>query len=83
MGINSETQTRLSNNYCTKIEERIPTNQISAFIRFYLTLRLGLTVTERRVYEEYKRFFKVNHYTPENAIKELENYSRYYLWLTN
>ncbi len=83
MGIDHETQNRLYKDYWTKIEERIPTNQISIFIRFYLTLKFGATVTERRVYEEYKRFFNSNHYTPETAIKELENYSKYYFWLNN
>ncbi|AOA00527.1 hypothetical protein BFC22_10690 [Carnobacterium divergens] len=83
MGINHETQNRLYKDYWTKIEERIPTNQISTFIRFYLTLKFGATVTERRVYEEYKRFFSNNQYTPEIAIKELENYSKYYFWLNN
>lgn len=83
MGIDHETQNRLYKDYWTKIEERIPTNQISTFIRFYLTLKFGATVTERRVYEEYKRFFNNNHYTPETAIKELENYSKYYFWLNN
>lgn len=83
MGIDHETQNRLYKDYWTKIEERIPTNQISTFIRFYLTLKFGVTVTERRIYEEYKRFFNNNHYTPETAIKELENYSKYYFWLNN
>lgn len=83
MGIDHETQNRLYKDYWTKIEERIPTNQLSTFIRFYLTLKFGATVTERRVYEEYKRFFNNNHYTPETAIKELENYSKYYFWLNN
>ncbi|WP_086312680.1 hypothetical protein A5821_000273 [Enterococcus sp. 7F3_DIV0205] len=83
MGIDHGTQNRLYKDYWTKIEERIPTNQLSTFIRFYLTLKFGATVTERRVYEEYKRFFNNNHYTPETAIKELENYSKYYFWLNN
>lgn len=83
MGIDHETQNRLYNDYWIKIEERIPTNKISTFSRFYLTLKFGATVTESRVYEEYKRFFNSNHYSAEVAIKELENYSKYYLWLTN
>lgn len=83
MGIDHETQNRLYKDYWTKIEERIPTNQLSTFIRFYLTLKFGATVTERRVYEEYKRFFNNNYYTPETAIKELENYSKYYFWPNN
>ncbi|EME3523934.1 DUF262 domain-containing protein [Enterococcus faecium] len=81
MGIDHETQNRLYTDYWTKIEGRIPTNQISTFIRFFLTLNFGTTVTERRVYEEYKRFFKENMFTPEEAIKELAIYSKYYQWL--
>ncbi|MGX7350950.1 hypothetical protein RU97_GL000335 [Enterococcus canis] len=83
MGIDHETQNRLYQDYWTKIEERIPTNQISTFSRFYLTLKYGATVTESRVYEEYKRFFNSNRYSAEVAIKELENYSKYFLWLTS
>ncbi|MBE8787043.1 DUF262 domain-containing protein [Enterococcus hirae] len=81
MGIDHETQNRLYKDYWVQIEERIPTNQISTFIRFFLTLNFGSTVTERRVYEEYKRFFKEHQFTSEEAIKELEAYSKYYQWL--
>lgn len=81
MGIDYETQNRLYKDYWTQIEDKIPTNQISTFIRFYLTLKYGVTVNERRIYEEYKRFFIKQKYTPELAIKELEAYSKYYYWI--
>ena len=81
MGIDYETQNRLYKDYWTQIEDKIPTNQISTFIRFYLTLKYGVTVNERRIYEEYKRFFIKKKYTPELAIKELETYSKYYYWI--
>ncbi|WP_326717458.1 DUF262 domain-containing protein [Vagococcus jeotgali] len=81
MGMDYEAQTRLYHDYWVKIESRIPTNQISTFIRFFLTFNTSNVVTEGRVYQEYKRFFEENQLDSETAIQELTLYSLYYQWL--
>ena len=57
MGISYDLQSQLYKDYWMSIESRIPTSQISTFIRFYLTIKYGNTVNEKKVYDEYKRFF--------------------------
>ena len=83
MGISYDLQSQLYKDYWMSIESRIPTSQISTFIRFYLTIKYGNTVNEKKVYDEYKRFFINEGYSPEKAINELDLYSKFYHWVVN
>jgi uncharacterized protein with ParB-like and HNH nuclease domain len=83
MGISYDLQTRLYKDHWVSIENRIPTSQISTFIRYYLTIKYGNTVNEKKVYDEYKRFFINESYIPEKAIEELNRYSKFYHWIVN
>ena len=81
MGLNYTEQTYLYNNFWTKIEENLNNNQISNFVRDYLTMKTGVIANKTKIYEEYKQYFQKNAYTSRAAIESLYNYSKYYNWL--
>lgn len=81
MGLNYTEQTYLYNSFWTKIEENLNNNQISNFVRDYLTMKTGVIANKNKVYEEYKQYFIKNNYTSRDAIESLYSYSKYYNWL--
>jgi uncharacterized protein with ParB-like and HNH nuclease domain len=69
--------------YWLKIEKNIGNENISDYVRRYLTLKRTEDVKKDTEYVEFKRSYKNDFIDAEEAIKELTHYSLYYHWIKN
>ncbi len=84
MDLNAQFQDRIYNEYWFKIEKRLneEKQELSDFIRDYLTLMNERIPNKSQVYEEFKKFFNSKYDRTEESlealVKELMLYSTYY-----
>lgn len=85
MGLESNEQEMLYNNYWYKMESRFHHSEKSklfdSFIKDYLTIKLGRIPVEREIYEEFKMYSsKFNNI--QELVADIEYYSKLYANLT-
>lgn len=68
-------------NYWLLIEKNVGNENISDFVRRYMTLRLVEDIKKDTEYKEFKKNYKEYFIDAEEAIKELAKYSKYYRWI--
>lgn len=77
MGRDSSTQEKFYNNYWYKIEKNT-TNNVSDFIRNYLTIKERSIPNKNKVYFNFKRYVSDNNLDIEYLLADLLKFSRYY-----
>ena len=78
MNKNANEQTYLFENYWSKIEDIIKNENISNFIRDYLTMKSSIIPNKKMVYREFKKFYKQLQVSDEEFLKELLYFSKIY-----
>ncbi|BDR57708.1 DUF262 domain-containing protein [Xylocopilactobacillus apicola] len=78
MRLGSNDQTRLYNEYWSKIQAQFVGNVLTEFIRHYLIMRTGRFVNKEKIYDSYKNFYDDQNLTPEEALRDLLTTSNYY-----
>ena len=68
-------------NYWLTIEKNIGNDNISDFIRRYITLKTTEDIKKDTEYKEFKKGYKDYFKDAEEAIIELARYSKYYKWI--
>ncbi len=79
--IGIEKQEDYYKHYWLTIEKNIGNENISDFIRRYLTLKTLEDVKQDTEYKEYKKRYREYFNSSEDALKELAHYSIYYKWI--
>ncbi|MDB0440176.1 DUF262 domain-containing protein [Clostridioides difficile] len=77
MGRNSKLQEEFYNNYWYKIEKNT-SNNVSSFIRDYLTIKERNIPNKNKVYFSFKRYVSDNDIDIEILLKDLLKFSNYY-----
>lgn len=83
MKLQYKKQEELYNNYWQKIENLLPGNNFSEFIRSYLISVQAKKVTKKNVYKEYKTYYNYKFNSVEDALKEMYLYANHYYQLLN
>jgi uncharacterized protein with ParB-like and HNH nuclease domain len=78
MGVESEEQSLLYSQYWAKIQSMFTNDVITEFIRHYLIYKNRRSIKKDDVYEEYKKFFWKEKYTPRYALSELYEFALFY-----
>jgi uncharacterized protein with ParB-like and HNH nuclease domain len=79
-----EKQVRLHKDTWSKIEEYLPHEEITPFIRAFLIMKTGKTVQEKNVSESLKTYHIENKNLDKEAILiEFLMFSKYYSWFIN
>lgn len=81
--IGLEKQESYYKEYWLDIEKRIGNDNISDFLRRYLTLRLHRDVKSGTEYKTFKKYYSELFIDAEKAMDELKKYSKYYQWITD
>jgi uncharacterized protein with ParB-like and HNH nuclease domain len=68
-------------NYWLLIERNVGNDNISDFIRRYITLKSTVDIKKDTEYKEFKKSYKEYFKGAEEAIKELAKFSKYYRWI--
>lgn len=68
-------------NYWLMIEKNVGNDNISDFIRRYLTLQTNEDIKRDTEYKAFKKNYKTYFKDAEDAIKQLTHYSKYYHWI--
>jgi uncharacterized protein with ParB-like and HNH nuclease domain len=79
--VGTDKQKDMYEKYWLTIEKNIGNENISDFIRRYLTLRTGEDIKKNTEYKEFKKKYREYFDNAESAIKELARYSKYYSWI--
>ena len=77
MGQDPDTQDRLFDNYWSKIEERTRDN-VSDFIRDYLSIKQQSTPNINNVYKAFKEYTESNSLLIEPLLEDLAKYAKYF-----
>ena len=77
MNKTAEEQNYLFENYWAEIEKTLD-NNISEFIRDYLTMKENSIPNKKNVYEEFKKFYQKNLLDTEELLKELLYFAKIY-----
>lgn len=67
--------------YWLTIEKNVGNENISDFIRRYITMRSTVDIKKDTEYREFKKSYREHFSDAENAIKELAKFSKYYRWV--
>ena len=78
MGLTSRQQESYYEKYWNKIEECTGYDDVSAFIRDYLSVKTTVIASQNKVYEAFKTFKQKSEEEPENLLKDMYAYSRLY-----
>jgi len=78
MDKSAEEQNYLFESYWSKIENLLGNDNISNFIRDYLTMKENFIPNKKDVYKEFKRFYKNTNLNTENLLKELLYFAQIY-----
>lgn len=79
--VGTDRQAEFYENYWLAIEKNIGNEDISDYIRRYMTLKSTADVKKDTEYKEFKKNY-VRYFTnAEDALKELAKYSTYYRWI--
>jgi uncharacterized protein with ParB-like and HNH nuclease domain len=81
--VGTEKQEEYYKNYWLTIEKNIGNENISDYIRRYLTLKRTEDIKKNTEYTEFKRNYKNDFNDAEGAIRELTHFSQYYKWIKN
>lgn len=68
-------------NYWLLIEKNVGNQNISDYIRRYITLKSTVDIKKDTEYKEFKSSYKSYFTDAEEAIKSLAKYSKYYRWI--
>lgn len=68
-------------NYWLLIEKNIGNENISDFIRRYITLKSTVDIKKDTEYKEFKKSYREYFNDAKEAIKELTKFSKYYRWI--
>lgn len=79
----AEEQTKLFENYWFKIEENLSSENISDFVRDYLTMKQNKIPNKSEVYEAFKKFVYENKFDVKELLDELYEYSKIYKTFLN
>ena len=79
--VGTDRQAEFYENYWMLIEKNIGNDNISDFIRRYITLKSTVDIKKDTEYKEFKKSYKEYFKDAEEAIKELAIYSKYYRWI--
>ena len=74
-------QAEFYKNYWLTIEKNVGNENISDFIRRYITLKSTIDIKKDTEYKEFKKSYKEYFKNAEDAIKELARFSKYYRWI--
>ena len=74
-------QKEFYDNYWLTIEKNVGNDNISDFIRRYITLKTTEDIKKNTEYKEFKRSYKAYFDNAETAITELARFSKYYRWI--
>jgi uncharacterized protein with ParB-like and HNH nuclease domain len=74
-------QAEFYKNYWLVIEKNIGNENISDFVRRYITLKSTVDIKKDTEYKEFKKNYKSYFSDAEEAIKELSKFSKYYRWI--
>ena len=77
MGQPPKEQTKLYDSYWTKIEE-CTQNDVSGFVRDYLSVKTLVTPTISNVYKDFKQYAESLGLPMENLMEDLRRYARFY-----
>ncbi|HFR4112909.1 TPA: DUF262 domain-containing protein [Yersinia enterocolitica] len=82
MGLESERQTTLYNDYWHKMEllfgQEAYSEQFDFFMRHYLTVKTGDIPKVNDVYEAFKQYYLRNHLPVESVVADIHQYAVYY-----
>lgn len=79
--IGTEKQVDYYKNYWLVIEKNIGNENISDYIRRYLTLKSAEDIKKDTEYKEFKKNYRDYFDSAEEAINELTHFSTYYRWI--
>lgn len=79
--VGTDKQEEYYKNYWLVIEKNVGNDNISDFIRRYLTLETNEDIKRDTEYKEFKNNYKEYFTDAEDAIKKLTHYSKYYHWI--
>lgn len=79
----AEEQTKFFENYWFKIEENLSSENISDFVRDYLTMKQNKIPNKSEVYEAFKKFVYENKFDVKELLDELYEYSKIYKTFLN
>ena len=77
MGLSPKDQEHYYDNYWTKIE-KATANDVSGFVRDYLSIKTLITPTINNVYQAFKKYKAEAELPIENLLADLLRYARYY-----
>lgn len=79
--VGPDRQEEFYKNYWLAIEKNVGNDNISDFIRRYLTLETNEDIKRDTEYKEFKKNYKEYFKDAEDAIKKLTHFSKYYHWI--
>lgn len=79
--VGTDRQKEFYENYWLTIEKNIGNDNVSDFIRRYITLKTTEDIKKDTEYKEFKKSYKQYFEDAEEAIRELARYSKYYRWI--
>ena len=78
MGLTPAEQTRLYESYWRKIEQECTTDEISSFVRDFLSLKQRAIPSFSKIYVTFKDYVATSHQNSEELLKDLYKYAKYY-----
>jgi uncharacterized protein with ParB-like and HNH nuclease domain len=79
--VGTDRQTEFYKIYWLLIEKNIGNENVSDFIRRYITLKSTVDIRKDTEYKEFKKNYREYFKDAEDAIKELAKFSKYYRWI--
>lgn len=79
--VGTDRQAEFYENYWLTIEKNVGNEDISDYIRRYMTLKSSADVKKDTEYREFKKSYARYFANAEDALKELAKYSVYYRWI--
>lgn len=77
MGLSSNEQDRIYKNYWEELEKRTGKNELNAFIRYYLAIKLNNLSNEKKLYVDFKKL-KTDNLNIQDLLTEMLKFASYY-----
>ena len=74
-------QKEMYENYWLLLEKNVGIENVSDFVRRFITLQTSDDIKKDTEYREFKKNYKKYFSSAEEALKELAKYSKYYRWI--
>ena len=74
-------QKEIYENYWVLLEKNVGTENVSDFVRRFITLKTTDDIKKNTEYREFKKNYKKYFTDAQEAIKELTKFSKYYRWI--